>query len=195
MNLIKSPPSFIKALFISAIAALVLLTLVIWYAQKKPVIGGDFQLNFRGQQWIFDQNKKQINLLYVGYAKCPDVCPMSLSYSAQAFLKLTSEELNLVQLIFVSVDHENDTAENVADYAAQFFPRFIGLTGTKQQIDFTVNLFGASYILEKNPKSYIGYSIAHTDRIFILNNKGILIDSISSPRSADEIYNKIKENL
>jgi protein SCO1/2 len=195
MNLIKSPPTFIKALFISVIAALALLTLVIWYAQKKPVIGGDFQLNFRGQQWKFDQNKKQINLLYVGYAKCPDVCPMSLSHSAQAFLKLTADELNLVQLIFVSVDHENDTAANVADYAAQFFPHFIGLTGTKQQIDFTVNLFGASYILEKNPKSYIGYSIAHTDRIFILNNKGILIDSISSPRSADEIYNKIKENL
>lgn len=50
-------------------------------------------------------------------------------------------------------------------------------------------------MLEKNPKSYLGYSIAHTDRLFFLNKKGYVIDSISNPRSADEILLKIKEHL
>ena len=37
-------------------------------------------------------------------------------------------------------------------------------------IDLAIKPFGASYMVEENPKSYLGYSIAHTDRIFVLNN-------------------------
>lgn len=168
----------------------------IWQAMKGPTFGGDFELTFRGQNWSFSSDPKKLNLLYFGYTKCPDVCPMSLSYAGGAFRMLNAQELKDVRFIFLSVDQSHDKPDEVADYATNFFPEFVGLSGSKGQIDKTIGLFPASYILEENPKSYLGYSISHTDRIFFLNSKGIVIDSVSGSKDgADAIYKKIKENI
>lgn len=174
---------------------LLALALTIWYGTRPPVLGGDFSLNHRGQTWDFSKDPKKLNLLYVGYAKCPDVCPMSLSVSGQAFKNLSPAELAQTRLIFVSVDSEHDTPESVAEYASQFYPDFIGLTGNAADIQKTVSLFGASFMVEKNARSYLGYSIAHTDKIFYLDRKGQVIDFIPQPRSSEEILSKIKEHL
>ncbi len=168
----------------------------IWQTMKGPAFGGDFTLTFRGHSWTFSSEPKKLNLLYFGYTKCPDVCPMSLSYAGGAFSMLKASELKDVRFIFLSVDQSHDKPDEVADYASNFFPEFVGLSGSKEQIDKTIALFPASYILEENPKSYLGYSISHTDRIFFLNSKGIVIDSVSGSKDgADAIYKTIKEHL
>ncbi|UXR64411.1 SCO family protein [Bdellovibrio bacteriovorus] len=195
---IKTMKSFKKQMlmaFLAGVLALAALGAGLWFSQQGPRMGGDFSLIHEGAAWTFSDHAKPLNLLYVGYAKCPDVCPMALSFSAQAIKQLDSKDADRVQLIFISVDAKNDTAESVSTYAKQFNPSFVGLTGTQESIDQAIKLFGASYMVEQDPKSYLGYSIAHTDRIFILNKKGIVVDSIPSPRSADEIVQKIKENL
>jgi len=167
----------------------------IWQQMRGPKLGGDFDLNYRGKPWTFSKNARELNLLYIGYAKCPDVCPLSLSHAGQAFQELTKEQAKNVQLLFVSVDYENDEPQSVAEYAAQFNPSFIGLTGKENEIRKAVDLFGASFMTEKNPKSYLGYSISHTDRLFFLNENGVVIDTIPNPRVAGEILQKIKEYL
>ncbi|WP_413584192.1 SCO family protein [Bdellovibrio sp. HCB274] len=185
----------ILASIFSAFLAIALLFALNHYQNRQPELGGDFQANYNGASWKFSDEPKKLNLLYFGYAKCPDVCPMALSYSAEALKFLTDKERENIRLIFVSVDVANDTPENVAVYAKQFDPGFIGLSGTKQSIDFAVHQFAASYIEEKDPKSYLGYSISHTDRIYFLNKKGIVLDTLPNPRSAQSIVEKIKENL
>ncbi|MNJ96776.1 hypothetical protein D3C87_145090 [compost metagenome] len=162
---------------------------------RQETFGGPFEANYEGTPWSFNSDIKTLNLLYIGYAKCPDVCPMALSFSSQAFEQLTEKQKSKVRLIFLSVDVEHDTPESVATYARQFYPSFIGLTGTKEQVDKIVSLFKASYMVEENPKSYLGYSIAHTDRIFFLNKKGHVLDTLANPRSADAVLEKIRENL
>ena len=177
--------------FISLISAVA----VLFYRSYTPKIGGDFSALTASGPWTFSNEAKKLNLLYIGYAKCPDVCPMALSYSQEAFKKLTPEQLSELRFLFLSVDVENDTPQSVSDYAQQFHESFQGLTGSAEQIDSIVNLFKASYIVEKDPKSYLGYSISHTDRIFFLNKNGFVIDSVTSPRSSDLIIQKIKEHL
>jgi protein SCO1 len=184
----------IVVLISMALSALVVCG-VVWYGSRPPSLGGDFTLNHRGKDWNLAENAKKLNLVYVGYAKCPDVCPMSLSYAAQAFRKLSPDDLEKVQFIFISVDVENDTAESVADYAANFYPLFIGLTGKKEILDQVVSSIGASYMVEKNPNSYLGYSIAHSDRIFLLNKKGFVIDTLPGLRSDQALLDKLKELL
>ena len=195
----KSQKNVLKAIrlftIVVAIGA-IYLGFQIWQTQKGPTFGGDFELTFRGQNWSFSSEPKKLNLLYFGYTKCPDVCPMSLSFAGEAFKKLSPGELENVRFIFLSVDQAHDKPDEVADYATNFFPTFMGLSGSKQQIDKAIGLFPASYIYEENPKSYLGYSISHTDRIFFLNSKGLVIDSISGSKDgADAIYKKMKENL
>src|SRR5690606_8427219 len=120
----------------------------------------------------YSQNTNKVNLFYIGYVNCPDICPITLSSVNVAYNKLTEEEKKLVNVIFLSVDHQNDTPEEVAEYTAQFSPNFVGLSGTKEEIDKIVELFQASYIVEKDEKSYLGYSILHTDRLWFLDNDG-----------------------
>lgn len=185
----------LAAIFLISLVVFLALSFGIWYRLKSPKLGGNFELTSKENIFKFETVAKPLNLIYFGYTKCPDVCPMSLSFAAQAFQKLNASELQKVQFIFISVDHENETSENALKYARQFHDSFLGTTGNEQSIDATVKLFGAGYFLEKNPKSYIGYSITHTDRIYFTNTKGIVLDSIPNPRDSEAILNKIKENL
>lgn len=185
----------IRAIGVAALLTSICLAATIWYATKEPSFGGNFSLTYRGQPWSFSENPREINLLYFGYAKCPDVCPLTLSYAGAAFRKLSKDELAKIRLVFVSVDQEHDNPNDVADYATNFFSDFIGLSGSQLQIDNAIHLFPASYMIEKNPKSYLGYSISHTDRIFFLDTKGKMLDSVAGPREADPILKKIKEYL
>lgn len=163
-----------------------------WIKMQGPTLGGDFSLMHKGQYWNFKSNGKPLTLLYFGYAKCPDVCPMALSNAAKAFRQLTPQELEKVRLIFISVDSDHETTEEVANYATQFFPEFIGLSGGKSDIRKVADLFGASYMEEKSPNSYLGYSVSHTDKIFFIDSYGIVKDFIPNPRSSEDIYKKIK---
>ena len=135
---------FLIVVLISLVLSAMVVSGVVWYGSKRPTQGGDFTLNHRGRDWTLSENAKKVNLVYVGYAKCPDVCPMSLSYASQAFRQLSAEQLKDIQLIFISADVENDTAEGVADYAANFFPQFIGVTGKVVDSDRTITAIGAS---------------------------------------------------
>lgn len=196
MNFQKSALLALRLFTIVIVLGVTYFGYTIWQTMKGPVSGGDFTLTYRAQNWTFSTEAKKLNLLYFGYTKCPDVCPMSLSNAGGAFRLLNSSELNNVRFIFLSVDQAHDKPDEVADYATNFFPTFVGLSGSKEQIDKTISLFPASYILEENSKSYLGYSISHTDRVFFLNSKGIVVDSVSGSKDgADAIYKKIKENL
>ena len=185
----------LKALAISIALTCLGVGALIWYATYEKPMGGDFSLTYRGTAWNFSENANKLNLLYFGYAKCPDVCPLTLSIASQAFKGLSEDELKKVNLIFLSVDRDHDIPDDVANYAAQFFPSFKGLSGSREQIDEAVSMYAASYVVEENPKSYLGYSISHSDRIYFLNKNGIVQTTIASPRSPDEIIKTIKELL
>jgi len=169
---------------------------LLWFTQRGPSLGGDFTLKSpAGGDWHFSDAPKDLNLLYIGYTKCPDVCPMTLSLVSQAFTQLSPRERSQVRFIFVTVDYDHDTPQTARDYAAQFSSEFTGLSGSKEQINALMKLVGASYIFEKDPKTYLGYSIAHTDRVFFLNKKGIVVESEANVRSTDSILKKIKDQL
>jgi protein SCO1 len=184
-----------KGLAVAFFIFIISIGTLIWRVNTAPKAGGDFNLTYRGQSWKFSNDPKRLNLLYFGYAKCPDVCPLTLSYAGSAFKNLSVKELSQIRLIFVSVDQEHDDPVAVAEYATNFYSSFTGLSGSREQIDSAIKLFPASYMIEKNAKSYLGYSIAHTDRIFFLDDEGIVMDSLSSPRESDLVLNKIRENL
>lgn len=185
----------LRGLFVTFSIATLVAVYFIWKLKYVPSYGGNFDLTYRAKPWTFADDAKKLNLLYFGYVKCPDVCPLTLSFAGGAFRGLTPAQLDNVRLIFVSVDQEHDDPIGVADYATNFFSSFIGLSGSLDQINSTIQMYPASYMVEKNPEAYIGYSIIHTDKIFFLNNKGIVQDFVASPRDSEIVLQKIKEYL
>ena len=76
----------------------------------------------------------KVVLAFFGYTNCPDACPLALSEMAQV-VKQLGPDGDKVQGLFITVDPERDTAERLASYVPAFHPSFIGLRGTRDEVE------------------------------------------------------------
>lgn len=81
-------------------------------------------------------------LLFFGYTNCPDICPLTLARIAQAYGTLQPDEADEVRVVMISVDPERDSPERLARYVAGFDDSFIGLTGTRAEIETIAGDYG-----------------------------------------------------
>jgi cytochrome oxidase Cu insertion factor (SCO1/SenC/PrrC family) len=72
--------------------------------------------------------------VYFGFTACPDVCPTELTKMTKALYSLPKEVLEYVQPIFITCDPARDSCEAIEKYLKDYHPKFIGLTGTPEQI-------------------------------------------------------------
>lgn len=196
----SKPPSFViylTVLFViltgCLLTAAYLFSKGLFLSHGQPKV--TFQMPYQGQSLDFPQTAAPLNIFYFGYTSCPDVCPLTLTYLSQAIKTLSAADQQKIQVIFVSVDYAHDTPEKADQYAKSFLPQFKGLTGSQEQIDALINQFHGSYVIEKNEKSYLGYSISHTDRLFFVNQKGEILQSLLHAQSIQTITPILKESL
>lgn len=97
-------------------------------------IGGPFSLVDHNGRSVTDEDfAGKYLLVFFGFTNCPDVCPTTLGDIAVALEMLGSNAAD-VQPLFISLDPERDTPDQMAEYVAAFDPRIIGLTGSAEQI-------------------------------------------------------------
>ncbi len=108
--------------------------------------------------------------LYFGYTSCPDVCPTTMAELAQA-MRLLGEAAGNVQVIMVTVDPERDTADVLQRYVTAFDPRFIGLTGSADEIAAAAAAFDIFYEKHEGTTAS-GYLVDHTASTTVLDAQG-----------------------
>ena len=134
-----------------------------------PQIGGPFTLiDQDGQTVTQDSFGGKYLLIYFGYTYCPDVCPTDLAKMAAA-LDAMGDDAKMVQPIFITVDPERDTQEQMKLYTRQFDARLAGLTGTPAQIASAAQAYRAQYEKVKDPSAEGGYSMEHTPYIYFMS--------------------------
>ena len=69
------------------------------------------------------------DILFLGFASCPDMCPMTMKKMAMANSSLPEEISSKVNFRMISVDPDRDTPEKMQEYALAFNPNFSGITG------------------------------------------------------------------
>ncbi len=94
---------------------------------------------------LIDQNGKpfdlqrdtagRVTLLYFGYTHCPDICPENMSMLAFAMKQLPASVRSKIAVVFVTTDPARDTPAVLASWLGNFNEGFIGLTGTKAEVD------------------------------------------------------------
>lgn len=151
----------------------------------------DFTLsNADGQGVKLSDFQGKIVLLYFGYTFCPDVCPSSLSD-----LKLVQNRLDesgeKIQVIMVTIDPERDTPEKIAQYVAHFHPTFIGLSGSKEEIDAAGEGYGVYYERHEGTAA-TGYLVDHTARIFVIEPDGTYRLSFGFGTPVDDIASDLR---
>lgn len=101
-------------------------------AQPKP----EFVLtDTDGQAYDFvAETEGQLTLLYFGYLNCPDICPVHLAQIAETFDQLPDVARD-AEVVFVSVDPNRDSPEEIRAFLDNFDTRFVGLTGTLEELE------------------------------------------------------------
>lgn len=133
----------------------------------------DFTLTDQtGREVRLSDYRGRLVALYFGYTFCPDVCPTTMAAVAHA-MRLLGSRSNEVQVAMITVDPERDTPAQLGTYLAHFDPRFIGLTGTLEQIKAAAAPFGV-YFNRHAGTAASGYLVDHTASLFIVDREGRL---------------------
>jgi protein SCO1/2 len=101
-------------------------------AQPKP----EFVLtDTSGQPYNFAaETEGKLTLLYFGYLNCPDICPVHLAQIAETFDQLPDVARD-AEVVFVSVDPNRDSPDEIRAFLDNFDSRFVGLTGTLDELE------------------------------------------------------------
>lgn len=97
-------------------------------------IGGPFTLVDEDGQTVTEKEViDQPALVYFGYTYCPDICPYDAARNAEAVTLLENRGYT-VKPVFITVDPDRDTPEQLRDFTSYIHPRMLGLTGTPEQV-------------------------------------------------------------
>ena len=111
----------------------------------------------------------QWDLVFLGYTSCPDVCPMTLAKLRQVESKVAAGDVNVW---FVSVDPNRDTAAKRRQYITYFNPDYKAVSGPHKQLYPFVQNLGLIYaITEKQTGNYL---VDHSASVVLVDPKGAI---------------------
>ena len=153
-------------------------------------IGGPFTLTGSDDKPVsFADFDGKYRIVYFGYTYCPDVCPVDMQKISAGLQRFATENPALgqdIQPIFISVDPERDTPQVVGGYVTNFGNRWIGLTGTPEEIKKVAGQFAVYYAKEdgSGPNDYL---MSHSQTPFLLGRQGepLAILPVDEPSTPD----------
>lgn len=140
-------------------------------ATGQPLVGGDFQLvNQDGRPVDQTLLNGKWSLVFFGFTYCPEFCPTTLAELAAVQQRL-GDKADDLQIVFVSIDPERDTPQQLKDYlSSDGFPKgTIGLTGTPDQVAQAAKAYRAYY--EKVGEGD-GYTMNHSLTVYLMGPDG-----------------------
>lgn len=157
-------------------------------------IGVDFALEDQnGKQRRLSDFKGKVAIVFFGYTQCPDVCPTTLS-ALQETLKLLGKNADHVQVLFITLDPERDTAALLAQYVPSFNPSFLGLRGSATETEAVAKVFKVFY--KKQEGTTPGnYSIDHSTGSYVYDPSGRLRLYLKYGESPQHIAEDISQLL
>lgn len=154
-------------------------------------IGGELDLTDHfGNSVTIQTFRGRFVLLFFGFTHCRVVCPTVLGTLSRALERLGSQA-DLVQPLYITVDPERDTPAVMKAFLEKSFPRFLGLSGSKDQIarakaDFKV--FAQKQLDDTAPG---GYVVPHTAFSYLLDPQGNYSQHFTNASSEDDIVDEL----
>lgn len=148
-------------------------------------------------QWSF---VRKWTLMFFGYTHCPDVCPTALVDMNNIYHNLvenddlSEKEYGIsTQFVFVSVDPERDTVEQMKDYVPFFNKDFIGVTGDAESIGKLARPLGVGYMRVPEKDDGDDYLVDHSASLLLIDPLGRLRAIFSPPHDPDQIVEDFRK--
>lgn len=161
----------------------------------KALVGGPFALTDHTGKRVTEKDFRGRHMLvYFGFTYCPDVCPTELQVIASA-LEALGEAADEVTPVFITIDPERDTAEQMAAYVKHFHQRLVGLTGTQDEIRAAAKAYRVYYAKVKDVTSSAGYTFDHSSIVFLMDADGQYTAHFPHGTSPEKMATVIKKYL
>jgi len=132
-------------------------------------------------------------VIFFGFTQCPDVCPTALSALAEAMRRLGPDAAR-VQVLFVTIDPERDTADLLSRYVPAFHPSFLGLRGDAEATARVAKEFKVLY--QKVPgQTPDTYTMDHSAGLYLFDPQGRLRVFESHGQGAEAIAHDLAQLL
>ena len=150
-------------------------------SQDKPqfknidITGADYAKDFQladqnGQLRSMKDFRGKVVVMFFGYTQCPDVCPTTMADLA-GVKKTLGKDGDKLQVLFVTVDPERDTAQVLKAYMANFDPTFLALRPTPDQLPQVAKDYKV-YYKKVDGKTPTSYTVDHTAGSYVYDPKG-----------------------
>lgn len=162
----------------------------------RPKVGGPFDLiDHNGKAMTQEDLKGKFSLVYFGFTHCPDICPEELDKMARMFDKVEAERPGAVLPVFVTCDPARDTPEVLKEYLSEFHPRFIGLTGTYDQIKAMCKAYRVYFSTPTHVKPGQDYLVDHSIYFYLMDPEGDFVEALGRQHSPDEAAKVILDHM
>jgi protein SCO1/2 len=147
-----------------------------FYARKLPDPSPPYDFTLmdpEGKPFSLSSLRGKFVLLTFGFTHCPNICPTTLANLAAAYELLSPADQARLQVLFITLDPERDTAKVLQAYVPLFDKHFIGLGGKPEQIAAVATAYSVEY--EKTTERGGGaanYSMDHSAAVLLLAPSG-----------------------
>lgn len=191
--------------FIRSCLVVMLFTLLAACSQKpefknvditgSTAFGKDFSLlDPDGKKRTLADFRGKVVVMFFGYTQCPDVCPTTLT-EMQQVMALMGPQADKVQVLFVTIDPERDTAVILKQYVPAFDPRFLGLRPADQATLEQVTKDFKTYYKKVPGASPGSYTMDHTAGSYAFDPDGHLRLYIKHAQGPETLAHDLKELL
>jgi protein SCO1 len=173
--------SFYRRQSLAQVAVIVTVALGVTACADKPsfrntdITGAEFAREFsltdhNGTRRTLADFKGKAVVVFFGFTQCPDVCPTTMAEMSEVTQQL-GEDSKRLQVLFITVDPERDTAALLKQYVPAFNANFLGLTGTVEEVTKVAKEFKVFF--QKQPtKTPGGYTMDHTANSYVFDAQG-----------------------
>jgi protein SCO1/2 len=125
-------------------------------------------------------------LVFIGFTHCPDVCPTTLTSLAKAQESWESlPEASRPRVLFVSIDPDRDSPDELGEYAHYFHPATIAATAKEPALGQFTKSLGLVYM--KVPQKNGDYDMDHSATMVLLDPQARMAGLIRPPLDAAAI--------
>jgi len=164
----------------------------------KPAIGGEWSLvDLDGNLVTNKSFEGKWTLLYFGFARCPDICPSEMVKIGKVMDTLAEEYPEIhknIKPLFVSVDPARDSLTALKEYAKDFHPSYIFLTGSPEQVQQMAKKYRV-YVSKADETEDGDYLIDHSIVVYFHDDTGDMADCFTQSMRPVDIVEKVVERM
>ncbi|MBR7888192.1 SCO family protein [Marinomonas sp. A79] len=156
-------------------------------------LGGPFTLQTKDGPFSLSDIEGKVGVVYFGFLSCTEACPASIGVVQAAYKQLSDEERANVQFLFISVDPDRDSLEDLYDFGDYYDNDLLALTGTQEEIDKVSSDYGVFFELTDLEGSALGYTVDHSSRFYMIDKQGKLFTTMSHSTTPSELAARIQQ--